>query len=239
MPGGRLTGQDRQDIAAGLAEGLGYAQIGRRLGRPASTVMREVTRNGGPDGYGADRAGEATRHRARRHRPAPPPAPPVPAGEHGRDPQAVQDFTQSFTDLLVRQGLSRMTARVLACLNVADPGRLTAAELVQRLRVSPASVSHAVTFLEQQGMIRRERVAGGRRERYVIDEDVWLRSILASVQTNQDLVAAARRGSEVLGPATPAGARLAGTAELLILVTEALQQAIEQWRQLQAARRSP
>ncbi|MGO4428265.1 MarR family transcriptional regulator, partial [Streptomyces sp. MCAF7] len=27
MPGGRLTHGDRQDIASGLAEGLGYAEI--------------------------------------------------------------------------------------------------------------------------------------------------------------------------------------------------------------------
>ncbi|MFK0259260.1 helix-turn-helix domain-containing protein [Streptomyces sp. NPDC090445] len=47
MPGGRLTHEDRQRIADGLAEGLGYTEIGRRLGRPASTVMREVTRNPG------------------------------------------------------------------------------------------------------------------------------------------------------------------------------------------------
>ncbi|WP_425567801.1 helix-turn-helix domain-containing protein [Nonomuraea dietziae] len=33
MPGDRLTDEDRQHIAAGLAEGLGYTEIGRRLGR--------------------------------------------------------------------------------------------------------------------------------------------------------------------------------------------------------------
>ncbi|MFC7646285.1 helix-turn-helix domain-containing protein [Streptosporangium lutulentum] len=65
MPGDRLTDEDRRHIAAGLAEGLGFAEIGRRLGRPASTVMREVTRNGGPDDYAAQRAQEATRQRAR------------------------------------------------------------------------------------------------------------------------------------------------------------------------------
>jgi len=235
MPGGRLTGQDRQHIAAWLAEDLGYAEIGRRLGRPASTIMREVTRNGGPKDYGADRAHEATRHRARRHKQAQPPAPPIPDSSYGRDPRAVQDFTQSFTDLLVQQGLSRMMARVLACLFVTDSGSLTAADLVQRLRVSPASVSHAVTYLEQQEMLRRERAPGGRRERYVIDDDIWLRSIHASVQTNQDLVAASQHGSEVLGVATPAGARFESAAELLMLVSESLRHAMEQWRQSLAA----
>ncbi|MEV5895624.1 GbsR/MarR family transcriptional regulator [Nonomuraea fuscirosea] len=236
MPGGRLTGQDRRHIATWLAEGLGYAEIGRRLGRPASTIMREVTRNGGPGDYGADRAQEATRHRARRRKQAQPQQPPIPDGEHGRDPQVVQDFTESFTDLLVGQGLPRMAARVLACLYVTDAGSLTAADLVQRLRISPASVSHAVTFLEQQGMLRRERTPGGRRERYGTDDDIWLRSIQASVQMNEALTAASQRGAEILGPGTPAGTRFETAAELLFLVSGALRQAMEQWRQNMAAR---
>ncbi|MDP9869783.1 MULTISPECIES: GbsR/MarR family transcriptional regulator [Streptosporangium] len=236
MPGGRLTDEDRRRIAAGLAEGLGYAEIGRRLERPASTVMREVTRNGGPDGYGADRAHEATRHRARRHKQAQPPAPPIPDGGHGRDPQAVRDFTESFTALLVQHGLPRMEARVLACLYITDSGTLTASDLAQRLRVSPASVSHAVAFLEQQGMLRRERPPGARRERYVVDDEIWLRSLLASLQMNDALTAASQRGAEILGAATPAGARFESSAEFLLLVSEAHRKAIEQWRQRPAPR---
>lgn len=236
MPGGRLTNEDRQDIAAGLAEGLGYTEIGRRLGRPASTIMREVTRNGGPDDYRADRAHEATRHRARRRQQSQPPAPPVPDSGHGRDPQAVQDLTESFTTLLEQQGLPRMAARVLVCLYITDSGSLTAADLVQRLRVSPASISHAVTFLEQQGMLRRERAPGGRRERYVIDDEIWLRSTLAAVQMNDALVAASRRAAEILGIATPAGARFGSSAEFLLLVSESLQKAAEQWRESRAFR---
>lgn len=150
MPGDRLTHEDRQHIAADLARGLGYTEIGRRLGRPASTVMREVTRNGGADGYGADRAHAAARDRARRRKQPHPPAPPVTDDGHGRDPQAVQDVTESFATLLEQQGLPRMAARVLVCLYLTDSGALTAVDLVQRLRVSPASVSYAVTFLEQQ-----------------------------------------------------------------------------------------
>ncbi|NUW33394.1 helix-turn-helix domain-containing protein [Nonomuraea sp. SMC257] len=239
MPGGRLSTEDRQLIAAGLAEGLGYAEIGRRLGRPASTIMREVTRNGGPDDYGADQAQEATRHRARRQKQAQPPAPPVPDGGHGRDPRAVQDFTESFTALLVQQGLPRMEARVLACLYITDSGALTAADLVQRLRVSPASISHAVAFLEQQGMLRRERVPGARRERYVADDEIWLRSILAALQMNGALAAASRRGAEILGVTTPAGARFGSSAKLLLLVDKAFRQVMEEWQQSQAERARP
>ncbi|MFD9075860.1 helix-turn-helix domain-containing protein, partial [Streptomyces lasiicapitis] len=66
MPGGRLTHEDRLRVAAGLTDGLGYAEIARRLDRPTSTISREVARNGGPRGYRADHAHHATARRARR-----------------------------------------------------------------------------------------------------------------------------------------------------------------------------
>lgn len=50
-----------------------------------------------------------------------------------------------------------MAARVLVCLYLTDSGTVTAADLVQRLRISPASVSHAVALLEQLGMLNREQ----------------------------------------------------------------------------------
>ncbi|WP_410873160.1 helix-turn-helix domain-containing protein [Nocardia sp. A7] len=230
MPGGRLTDADREHIAAGLAEGLGYAEIGRKLGRPASTVMREVTRNGGPDDYRAERAQEDTQQRARRHKQAKTDAPPIPDGGYGRDPRAVADFAESFTALLIEQGLPRMEARVLACLQITDSGALTAAELVARLRVSPASISNAVAFLEQQGMLRRELIPGERRERYLVDDDIWLRNLVASVQMQNSLSAMTRRGVEILGPDTPAGARFEQSAEFVAIVGAALRQAMEQWR---------
>ncbi|TMR89684.1 GbsR/MarR family transcriptional regulator [Nonomuraea basaltis] len=236
MPGDRLTNEDRQHIAAGLAEGLGFTEIGRRLGRPASTIMREVTRNGGPDDYGAQRAQEATKQRARRRRQAKSPPPPVGDSSHGRDPQAVHNLTESFATLLEQQGMPRMAARVLACLYVTDSGTLTAADLVQRLRVSPASISQTVAFLEQQGLLNRERVPGGRRERYVIDDELWVRSTLAALHMNDTLIAASQRAAEILGAATPAGARFGFSAEFLLLVNATLRQVMEQWQQNQADR---
>ncbi len=70
MPGGRLTQQERQQIALGLADSLPYAEIARRLERPTSTITREVMRNGGPAAYRADLAHRATERRAHRRLPA-------------------------------------------------------------------------------------------------------------------------------------------------------------------------
>jgi hypothetical protein len=207
MPGGRLTDEDRRDIASGLTRGLGYAEIARRLGRPTSTVTREVGRNGGPRDYRADRAHQAARRRARRRGSATHHEPPAAVGAEGRDPAAVLAFAEEFAGLMVRMGLPRMAARVLASLVTTDAGALTAAELVGRLRVSPASVSKAVGYLEGLEVLRRERDTG-RRERYFVDDGTWLRTWLTSARTNALLAETAQRGVEVFDPATPAGARL-------------------------------
>ncbi|KYF48293.1 hypothetical protein BE08_28255 [Sorangium cellulosum] len=207
MPGGRLSDQDRRHIASALAEGLKYAEIARRLGRPTSTISREVARNGGPGGYRADHAHQATGWRARRRRQDRPPELPVAAGADGRDPEAVRGFVEQFAAMMVQGGLPRMAARVLVSLYTTDAGALTAAELVERLRVSPASVSKAIGYLEGLQVVRRER--GPRRgERYVIDEDVWERSWRTSARTNAMWADTSRQGAEILGATTPAGARL-------------------------------
>ncbi len=148
MPGGRLTQQERQQIAIGLADGLAYAEIARSLDRPTSTITREVTRNGGPTGYRADLAHRATQQRTHRRREAAPRGPQTPPPPHGRDAEAVREYQENFTTLFMPSGLPKMMSRVLSCLYTTDSGSLTASELVQRLQVSPASISKATTFLE-------------------------------------------------------------------------------------------
>ncbi|MDG9723573.1 MULTISPECIES: GbsR/MarR family transcriptional regulator [unclassified Streptomyces] len=229
MPGGRLTQQERQQIALGLADGLAYAEIARRLDRPTSTITREVMRNGGPTAYRADLAHRATEHRAHRRRQAALRDPKTLPQAHGRDAEAVREYEEMFTTVLMASGLPKMMSRVMACLSLTDSGSLTASELVQRLQVSPASVSKAVTYLESQGLVRRER-DDRRRERYVVDDDVWYQSMMASARSTAQLVEMARQGVGVLGSGTPAGARLENIARFLDFVSESLARAAEQAR---------
>ncbi|MEU6680034.1 MarR family transcriptional regulator [Streptomyces sp. NPDC046925] len=220
MPGGRLTHEDRRHIGAGLAGGLGYAEIARQLGRPTSTVSREVTRNGGPGGYRVDHAHLATERRARRRKKIPRPEPATPADAYGRHPDAVRDFAEQLAALMVRTGVPRMAARVLARLITEDSGSLTAADLVQRLRVSAASVSKAVGYLADLKVIRRVREPGHRREQYVIDDDVWLRAWTTSAQKHAMWAQTAQRGVDVLDAATPAGARLAQMSQFFATLSD-------------------
>jgi IS30 family transposase len=232
VPGGRLTYQDRQDIAAGLAKGLTYAEIARRLARPTSTITREVTRNGGPGGYRPGQAQQATQQRARRRKPTPSRPAPTPVAAYNRDPHAAHDFEEQFTALLVKTGLPRMMARVLACLYTTDSDSLTAAELVQRLQVSPASVSTAIRYLEQQGQVRRGRDARGRRDRYFIDDDVWYRSWSARAQINATLAETVLQGAQIFGTDTPAGARLEAAGQFYGQISRDMIHAAERWRQV-------
>ncbi|TXS35038.1 helix-turn-helix domain-containing protein [Streptomyces sp. OR43] len=232
MPGGRLTQQERQQIALGLADGLPYAEIARRLERPTSTVTREVMRNGGPTAYRADLAHRATERRTHQRRQPVPGGPQTPPQPHGRDAEAVRAYEEVFTTVLMQSGLSnKMMSRVLVCLYTTDSGSLTAAELVRRLQVSPASISKAITFLEGQGLVRRERDER-RRERYIVDDDVWYQSMMASARSTAQLVETARQGVGVLGPGTPAAARLESIARFLDFVNEGITRAAEQAREV-------
>ncbi|WP_435864621.1 helix-turn-helix domain-containing protein [Streptomyces sparsogenes] len=231
MPGGRLTQQERQQIALGLADSLPYAEIARRLGRPTSTITREVMRNGGPTAYRADLAHRATERRAHRRRPAASRGPESARQAPGRDTEAVSEYEETLTTVLMGSGLPKMAARVLTCLFTTDTGSLTASELAQRLQVSPASISKAIAFLESQSLVRRERDER-RRDRYVADDELFYQATIASARANDQLVEIARQGVTVLGPHTPAAARLENIARFLDFISESIIRAAEQARQV-------
>jgi IS30 family transposase len=64
-----LTLSEREDISRGLVAGLSLRGIASQLGRAASTISREVNRNGGLSQYRATEADKAAWERA--HRPKP------------------------------------------------------------------------------------------------------------------------------------------------------------------------
>jgi DNA-binding transcriptional regulator GbsR (MarR family) len=229
VSGGRLSQKERQQIALGLGDNLPYAEIARRLDRPTSTITREVMRNGGPTDYRADLAHRATERRAHR------PKQTTRRGQgglllgQGRDPEAVRAYEDTFTTLLTAQGLPKMASRVLTCLLIAEAGSLTASELVQHLQVSPASVSKAIAFLDEQGLIRRERDER-RRERYYADNDVWYQSTIASARGSAQLADIARQGVPVLGHGSNAATRLENIARFSDFISETILRAAEQVR---------
>jgi DNA-binding transcriptional regulator GbsR (MarR family) len=199
VPGARLTHDERRRIAAWLTEGHGYAEIARRLGRPTSTISREVARNGVPGDYLPDHAHQTAGRRARRRAP-------------GRGAQPAPDqasnFTELFAESLTTTGFPRMGARVFASLLTS--GGLTAADLVRRLQVSPASISKSIGYLQGMSLVVRTR--DGRRERYTVVDDVWLRAWRTDTGGHARVASVARQGISVFGAGSPAGRRLAQAA---------------------------
>ncbi|MEV8373119.1 MarR family transcriptional regulator [Kribbella sp. NPDC056861] len=208
MPGGRLTQQDRLLIATRLTAGHGYAEIARELDRPTSTISREVTRNGGRAGYRAEHAQLATGSRARRRKSSAPEESGPATDAYGRDRSAVREYAELFAETMVETGLPRMASRVLSFLYTADAASLTAAELVRELKVSPASISKAINYLESLELVRREPDPGQRHEHYLIAEDIWIQAWRTSARANANWAGTARKGAELFDPATPAGERL-------------------------------
>ncbi|MEU0567290.1 helix-turn-helix domain-containing protein [Nonomuraea sp. NPDC005983] len=227
MPGDRLTAEDRRRIAEGLAAGLTYAEIARRLGRSRSTVTREIARNGGPHGYQAARAQHTTSWRARRRKRTP--HTDVPHTTDNRDVRTAREFEEQFVAMMIETGLAPMTARVLAALFLSEGGSLTAAELVQHLRVSPATISNAIKWLEQREMVVREREA--RRVRYFVDVDVWYHTWAASARAMAIWADTTRHGAGIFGTDTPTGDRLRTTSQFFELLGHDMAQAAEHWRQ--------
>ena len=64
-----LSSQEREEISRGLAQGASIRGIGRRLGRAASTVTREIERNGGRAQYRAAAADRRAWRQAARPKP--------------------------------------------------------------------------------------------------------------------------------------------------------------------------
>lgn len=62
-----LTSAEREEISRAVVAGVSMRSIGLLLGRAASTISRELKRNGGPDDYRATQADQAAWDRA--HRP--------------------------------------------------------------------------------------------------------------------------------------------------------------------------
>ncbi|MFQ6329807.1 helix-turn-helix domain-containing protein [Nocardia sp. CWNU-33] len=231
MSGGRLTQAERRQIALGLADNLPYAQIARRLDRPTSTITREVMRNGGPTAYRADLAHRATERRAHQRRQAAPRGQRTPAQAHGRDVEAMRAYEETFTTLLMAQGMPTMMARVLTCLFTADTGSSTVSELVARLQVTPASISKAIAFLESQGLVRRERDER-RRERYIVDDNVWYQSTIESARGLAKVAEITRQGVDIYGRGTPAATRLENMARFSDFISESILRAAAQGREV-------
>src|SRR4249919_1137991 len=143
--------------------------------------------------------------------------------------RASYEFVERMGAALTQAGLPRVPSLVFSALLVDDDGRMTSAELSAELEVSPASVSGAVRYLAQLGMVRRERERGSRRDVYVVDDDAWHGAMMRRDQLYAPMLAALTAGITALGEDSPVHDRLLLTREFLSFVDEEMAGLAERW----------
>jgi DNA-binding transcriptional regulator GbsR (MarR family) len=153
-----------------------------------------------------------------------------------RDEDAVRRYVESLGLVLSQIGMQRMSARVFAALMTTDDARLTAADLASQLSVSPAAVSGAVRYLEQIGLVAKEREPGERRDHYRLFDDLWYATFLKRDRMIIMWRDAADNGIEALGEDSPAGQRLAEMRDFLSFMLEELNGMYERWHKLRDAK---
>ena len=143
-------------------------------------------------------------------------------------------YIERFASVMVAAGMPPMPSRVFVALMVTDAGRLTAAELAEMLRISPAAVSGAVRYLIQLGLVHKERVPGSRRDYYRMPDNVWHDMLRLRDQVMTRWTALIREGIDLVGPGTPAGARLASHAAFFDFVAKELSGIQASWDEYRA-----
>jgi DNA-binding transcriptional regulator GbsR (MarR family) len=151
-----------------------------------------------------------------------------------RDQEAISRYVERFAMVYVEAGMPRIASRIFAMLVSTDSGRLTAAELAEGLQASPAAISGGVRYLIQVDLVSREREPGSRRDHYRVADDVWYEAIAGRDQLLAKWTTHLRDGVAVLGLDTPAGSRMAESAEFFEFMQKELHGMLDRWRQHRA-----
>ena len=147
-----------------------------------------------------------------------------------RDPEQVRAFVEHLALVFTDWGFPRMPSRVLIALMAADEEALTAAELAERLDVSPAAISGAVRYLIHVGLLQRVPTPGSRRDRYRLPADPWYESASLRDGYMSQVVAASGDGIVALGADTVAGRRIARMRGFFIFVHAELGDLLAKWK---------
>jgi len=145
------------------------------------------------------------------------------------DDAAVTRFIGRFAEELVDSGMARMPARVWVLLLATDAGRLTAAEIAERLQISPAAVSGAVRYLLTVDLIVRERDPGARKDHYRVRDDSWFTALASRDARLARWSQILAEGAEGLGDGA-AGSRVRQTQEFVDFMDRELRLMLDRWR---------
>ena len=155
------------------------------------------------------------------------------AHEHEGDP--LLQFIERFASVLLAAGFPAMPARVFVAFLVSSSDRLTAAELADMLKISPAAVSGAVRYLTGVGLVHKERVPGSRRDYYRMPADVWTEVMRLQSQVLLRWANLLKEGADLVGADTPAGARMADHSAFFEFLNAEMPAMLARWDALSQA----
>ena len=148
--------------------------------------------------------------------------------------EELASFIERSAAMLSDVGWPRMPARVFIALLVSDSGKLTAAELAETLRVSPAAISGAVRYLSDTRIAVRDREPGTRRDHFQACGPMWQQTVLSRQRMFERWADVLAEGIEVLGEDTPAGARMTETLAFCRFMATEMTRLLVKWREHQA-----
>jgi predicted transcriptional regulator len=146
-----------------------------------------------------------------------------------RDDEAVQQYAEQFGNMLAEQGWPRMSARAFAAILASEEGRLTAAELSDRLVASPAAISGAVNYLLQLRLATREREPGSRRDIYVVQDDFWFQSMMTQDRGLSRWEEILRQMLPTTGTGTAASRRIRATIGFVEFIQDEVDGLSDRW----------
>lgn len=147
-----------------------------------------------------------------------------------RDEAQVSHVVEQFAAFFESYGFPRMSGRIITALMVAEDSGLTAAELAATLQASPAAISTSLKYPVALGLVQRVRVAGSRRDLYVLPDDAWYVATATKNPLYAQIAGMAAEGvSAVGGERTAAGARLAEMRDFFAFLETEVPALVERW----------
>lgn len=153
----------------------------------------------------------------------------VDRGDQRAAREALPEFIEKFAAVLVAAGFPPMPARVFVALLISADGRLSSADLVEQLRISPAAVSGAVRYLTGLHLVHKERVPGSRREYYRMPADIWHQVMTMQTQVLVRWTGLLKEGMDLVGRDTDAGERMADHAAYFEFLTTEMPALFARW----------
>lgn len=139
-------------------------------------------------------------------------------------------FVEDVSVFMSGMGIPRMPSRVFSLLLSSDEETLTAAELAERLEVSPAAISGAVRQLTQLRMVRRSRRPGERKDRFGIAPHVWEDMMSMESTAYSPLITMCDQALEQVDFGEASRRRIEDTRDFMAFLLEQMPLLMDKWR---------